>query len=637
MSSQFFGLEIGYSGLQAYQAALNTTANNISNVETKGYSRQKVDQTAAAALRTYSSYGMAGAGVSVTGISQIRNVYYDIKYHNATTKLGEYATKANYMKQIENYFNDDGETIRGFNTIYDAFYVAMEDWENNPSSDSTRIAFLGAARQLAEYFNSMSENLQSLQEDVNTSVKDTVNQINAVASQIATINKQINVIEIQGTVANELRDKRNNLIDELSKYVDIEIVEDEMCNNNNPDEPLGIYRYQVYISGGQTLVDGYECRQLECASKETLTRTHQSDIEGLYDIRWADTKASYYPVGDNFSGQLKALLQMRDGNNNEYFRARISDFSAETDTDPATISLTVSKNDTDKKIAAAFEYLSDLSKTTLSEQGVITVNATNYKYESWDFTDNGDEVVYTFTLKPDAEQGETPQGIPINLSELARHSGKVAKIGDTVNYQGIPYYMEQMNEWLREFAAKFNDVMMQGSDRYGNTVELALFTATLADGTQVNFDDASKSKKLNYYQLTAANISVNKKMINDVGLLATNYGVGDIDLEDSKLIKDLAKLKYDKSMMSFRGCSSSEFLSCVLGDVALNASAANTFEDNYEKIQKTITNQRLSVSGVDDDEEALDMVKFQNAYNLSAKMIQIMTEIYDRLILETGV
>ena len=89
--------------------------------------------------------------------------------------------------------------------------------------------------------------------------------------------------------------------------------------------------------------------------------------------------------------------------------------------------------------------------------------------------------------------------------------------------------------------------------------------------------------------------------------------------------------------MSFRGCSSKEFLECVLADVALNSSNARTFSKNYDNITKSINNQRLSVSGVDNDEEALNLVKFQEAYNLSAKMIQVFTEIYDRLILQTGV
>ena len=93
----------------------------------------------------------------------------------------------------------------------------------------------------------------------------------------------------------------------------------------------------------------------------------------------------------------------------------------------------------------------------------------------------------------------------------------------------------------------------------------------------------------------------------------------------------------NKDKMTFKGCSSKEFLECILTDVALNASNATTFSKNYDNITKSINNQRLSVSGVDNDEEALNLVKFQEAYNLSAKMISVFQEIYDKLINQTGV
>ena len=89
--------------------------------------------------------------------------------------------------------------------------------------------------------------------------------------------------------------------------------------------------------------------------------------------------------------------------------------------------------------------------------------------------------------------------------------------------------------------------------------------------------------------------------------------------------------------MSFRGSSASEFLDRILSDVALNARRANTFADTYKNMKNTINNQRISKSGVDEDEEALNLVKFQYNFNLASKMIQVLTEIYDQLILQTGV
>ena len=93
----------------------------------------------------------------------------------------------------------------------------------------------------------------------------------------------------------------------------------------------------------------------------------------------------------------------------------------------------------------------------------------------------------------------------------------------------------------------------------------------------------------------------------------------------------------DKNKMSFRGASASELLQNILSDVALNASNANTLYKNFSEISYTIDNQRISISGVDEDEEAVNLVKYQHAYNLASKMIQTLTEVYDRLILQTGV
>ena len=104
---------------------------------------------------------------------------------------------------------------------------------------------------------------------------------------------------------------------------------------------------------------------------------------------------------------------------------------------------------------------------------------------------------------------------------------------------------------------------------------------------------------------------------------------------------EYANLKKLKNMLDtqkiFRGATSGEFLTKVLADVALNSSNAGTLEDTYTALQTTIKNQRLSDSGVDEDEEASNLVKYQNAYTLSSKMIQTLTEVYDRLILQTGV
>ena len=93
----------------------------------------------------------------------------------------------------------------------------------------------------------------------------------------------------------------------------------------------------------------------------------------------------------------------------------------------------------------------------------------------------------------------------------------------------------------------------------------------------------------------------------------------------------------DKRIANYRGAATQEFLTCVLSDVALNGKNASTFYNNYTNIGKSIDQQRISISGVDTDDEAVNLLKYQNAYTMASKMIQTLTEVYDRLILQTGV
>lgn len=109
--------------------------------------------------------------------------------------------------------------------------------------------------------------------------------------------------------------------------------------------------------------------------------------------------------------------------------------------------------------------------------------------------------------------------------------------------------------------------------------------------------------------------------------------------EESKydVVDQLIDLKTNVERMNFRGSSASQFLQCILSDIALNTKRADDFGENYENIGKSIQTQRLSVHGVDEDEEAMNLVKYRHAYNLACKMVQTLTEVYDRLILQTGV
>ena len=656
MASQFFGLNIAYTGLLASNAALNTTSNNIANVQTEGYSRQQVVQQAADAIRVFETYGCAGAGVDTLAIERVRDDFYDTKYWNNNALVGEYSSKEYYMTQIETYFTDDG-VASGFKTIFDKMMVTgLEELLKDPGSDSAKSQFVGSADALVEYFNNLAGNMETLQQDVNKEIKIQVDEINSLAGEIATLNTQINVIELTGSKANELRDRRTLLVDQLSKIVDVQISETPIVDNNYPDRETGANRFMVKIAGGQTLVDTGEFNGLECVGRESYEKVNQSDINGLYDVYWEDgQKFNLYNA--SMGGTLQGLIQMRDGTNGEYFHGDITAIGTTADGTRDTVTIQVEKG-----------YLKDLNKSNLSDQGgIIDLGNQEFYYDSWTYQCTYDEkgaatYSYTFTLSDNQKNPERVTNDRV---------GKVASIGAGLEYQGIPYYMNQMNEWIRTFSQHFNDILQGGYDSYNNPGNILftgkhstseeqydmpgesrydLFTyeaytakvqelvkegmsredAQAAAGMTVDSTDDS------YYQITAKNFNILTAVLQDANLLANKNTLSD-GVEQNDLLSDLRAMAYDKEKMEFRGCNASEFLQCVLSDVALNASRANTFTKNYENIAGVIDNQRLSISGVDEDEEAINLVKFQNGYNLASKMIQTLTEIYDRLILETGV
>ncbi len=625
MASTFFGLHIAASGLRAANAALNTTGNNISNVNTVGYSRQAVKTEASDALRVFATYGCAGAGVDTIAIERIRDQFYDRKFRDNETKLGEYDTKAYYAKMIEDYLTDDGKS--GFKTVFDRLGTTLQEITKNSSSTSTKAQFVSAVKSMTDYFNNMYGDLQNLQADVNDEIKIRIDHINSIAQDLATVNKQINTIEIQGTTANELRDKRDALIDELSAVVDVEVQELPICDNTG--RQTGTYRCIIKIAGGQTLVDQNEYNQLICTARTSEEKGNQTDVDGLYDIRWS-TGIQFGLYNASMGGELHGLIQMRDGNNGEYFNGTATSivYNGKTST------VTIQTKDA---------YLADMDKCNLSDTGgIINIGDQLYSYTDWKYLGDGK---YTFTVDNEAS----------DEAITMEKKGSSAVIGGNVNYQGVPYYMKQMNEWLRGFSRKLNEIFTDGVTAENEDAGILLtgnYTVKQGQYTEAQLNDSAKNGK-GYYYMTAGNVAVLQELINDASLLGTRGKVQvsedektdaeqngedfENGVEQCEQVKKAILLLSDKNQYSFRGRDAGGFLECVLSDAALNASNANTFYGTYLNLETAIDNQRTSISGVDEDEEAVNLVKYQNSYTLASKMISVLTEVYDRLILQTGV
>ncbi|MCA0991129.1 flagellar hook-associated protein FlgK [Pseudalkalibacillus hwajinpoensis] len=213
MTSTFHGLEVGKRSLYTQQTALTTTGNNISNANTPGYSRQRVDMHATSSIpypyQTGSSSSQLGTGVSVESIERVRSEYLDSQYRERNGQLGADSTKLETLQQIEEMTREPGN---GLSASLDRFFSAWEDLASNPDSLAARAVLVERSDELLSQGKTLNDGLASLSESLNDQMTAVNNQINAISSQIDSLNKEIAL----KPEANELKDRRDLLMDEMS-------------------------------------------------------------------------------------------------------------------------------------------------------------------------------------------------------------------------------------------------------------------------------------------------------------------------------------------------------------------------------------------------------------------------------------
>ena len=282
--STFQGLEIAKTGLFVSQKALDVTGHNIANANTPGYTRQVVDMASIAPPTTFGMYdqwGKAiGEGVKIQDIRQIRDQFLDNQFRRENKFLGEWETKAQVLAAIENIFNEPSNS--GINTVLNNFFNSLQELSKNPESLTVRAEVRERAIALADTFNTVYQHLYDKLNELNSTIQSRIAEINSYAERISKLNNEIYRFELTGQTANDLRDQRNLLVDQLSKLVNITTYED---SNRN---------FRIDIAG-QALVDG--------STAFTMSLNNTGAV--VWDLTGAPVNPS--------SGILKGLLDMRDG------------------------------------------------------------------------------------------------------------------------------------------------------------------------------------------------------------------------------------------------------------------------------------------------------------------------------------
>ena len=512
MRSTFAGLSIASSGLFAAQRALDITGHNISNVNTRGYSRQRLNQAAQDPMSIVGGQGQLGLGVEMQFISQVRDEMLDIKYRTEVNTLGEWEEKYNSISQIEAIFNEPTDT--GIRKVMDNFFEGLNSLSKDPSSPTTRAVFIQSAVALAQNFNHMTDNFEKMIRDANEEVESSVRSINSMGSQIARLNKQILEAELDGSRANDLRDARNLLIDDLSKLVDIQVKEVPISNGNSSTLSILIQGTPL-VNYTDTNVLELETDQDHPMYKDGLDaippRTDLSTIR-VSNIKWATgSSLDQTKLGGTIGGQL----QQRDG----------------------------------------------------------------FKDEN----------------------------------------------------KGIPYYVRFTSEFAKSFAETINTAHAAGY-ALGATTPSGLDIFESNGGATIN----------------AGNIKVNQALLNDPTLLALGGVSGAKD--DNKNAIAMLELRNNKSFISeidynpLSGKSKivlgegtpEDVIKTMISTLGVDGQEAKRMFNNQQYLAEEIDSFRMSVSGVSEDEEMSNMIKFKHAYNAAARMITTVDEMIDVIINRMG-
>lgn len=226
MIPTFHGLETVRRALFTQQSAISVTGHNIANVNTKGYSRQRVNfqQTnpfPAAGVNRAEIPGQLGTGVEAGAIERVREYFLDIQYRGENNKLGYYQSMAGSLSKLEDIMNEPSET--GLSSVLGQFWESLQDLSTYPESDGTRQVVIQRAESVIDTFHYLSDSLTSIKNDIGNEIGVNLKEINSLLKQISELNKQIGEVEPHGYLPNDLYDQRDVLVDQLSQSINIKV------------------------------------------------------------------------------------------------------------------------------------------------------------------------------------------------------------------------------------------------------------------------------------------------------------------------------------------------------------------------------------------------------------------------------
>ncbi len=649
-------MQIGVSGLLSAQRAMMVAGHNISNTNTKGYTRQTA--LLAARIPAVYSKGAIGQGVDLVKIIQQKDAYLNSRLRDISSTSNNISTKSRYLRELETLFNET--SISGISSAMSSFFDAVNGLSQDTESMGSRSVLLEKANTLSENFNRMPAELDQMKTFIKQNVENKVSNINALTSSILDVNKQIYTLKNKGLDSNDLLDKQESLLQELSSIIDI-------TAQFKADGTVDV------STGGGTLVSG----------TSTSTVVYDEDTTGNIRITNSSKMAKYTFSGGEMKGLLDIYNKTIAGYNTKVntlakgFISEVNKLHSEgvglsggfTDTraanavtdvasaltsaglsfDMTTGDIYVTVTDTttgdvvkntiaiDPNVASLNDVRDAINNTVSGLAGNITASITDKKLRV--VSDSGYQFNFSYALDPNPGSVGTSVASASGIytgSQNDVYTFTASGPGTIGQTSGLQIAVKNSS------GATVTTLDVGSNYTPGNTLNVADgVTVSFAAGSVVAGDafsldvvkDSDTTNILSALGINsffsgsdASDIAVGDTISNDLSLIAASTG----DVGNNTNALRIATLQNSTSAVS--NTTFADYMHQITAGLGEEARSSYNLEENYTVMQKALENRRDEVSGVNTDEEMINLVRFQQAYDASAKYISVVKELVDRLI-----
>lgn len=577
--SSMSSLYVGVTGLNVSQAALNITSHNLANVDSKGFVRQQAVLTDFNYIKfgdSYISSMQKGLGANFATVKQVRDSFLDQAYRQEVGRQAFYESQYDAVGEVEGYFGElEGETFQ--NTL-SQFWVSLQELVKQPDSIVARSSFIQTAVTFTERAENISTQLKDYQINLNTQIQNQVKRINEIGNNIKDLNLKIRQYESTGVEkANDLRDERNNLLDELGKYANI-------TYNENPN---GIVEVNLEGTNFVTEDHAYMMTTMKMNDDSEMLKPVWTS-HGNMDVFNIDRT----PTAENNTdiGSLKGLLVARGSR-----QANYTDIPVRSNYSTDALYNT-----------AVADY-----NNTVNSSVIMTVQA------EFDQLIHGITTTINDVLSPNKEVTQKlSDGTLVKIKILDTDKAPIG-MGKT----GTPG------------EALFN---RKSTSRYQDPQDITIIDE---NGNPQTIEKAriynEENPNDNYSLFTTGEVEINSKIMQNYAYipLSSNTGSGDYDSETiNKLLSKWQDAFSTLSPNTLTKNNFNEYYNAMISELATRGEQLHTISTNQASTVESIDNSRSQVTGVSSDDELTNLIKYQHAYNASARYINVVSEMLKDII-----